>query len=137
MIRGGRESRPCYDHGVGKPWVAVIALLAFTGPISSSFIASAAHECTDHSCRCTKRPPSQPNTTQPCHGGESAAERGCGIRSRCNHDSPVLVTARAYIMPRVLSAAITVTAELLAPPPAPSPLAGVLRIDSPPPKNVL
>jgi len=47
------------------------------------------------------------------------------------------VTPRAYVMPTAVSAAISVTAELLAPPPAPSPLAGVLRIDSPPPKLAL
>lgn len=123
--------------GVVKQWVAVLVLAAFTGPILSGFSASAVHDCTDHSCQCAKRPPSKSDTRQPCHGGEGAAERGCEIRGRCNHDSPVLVTARAYVMPRAVSAAISVTAELLAPPPAPSPLAGVLRIDSPPPKSLL
>ncbi|SRR6266446_653295 len=135
-MQGGRERRPCYDRGVRKPWVAVVALLAFTGPIVSSFTTSADHDCTDHSCRCGKRPPSRANPTQPCHGGEGEDERGCEMRSRCNHDSPVLVTARACIMPRALTAAIPVTAELVAPPPAPAPRAGVLRIDSPPPKSI-
>ena len=135
-MQGGRESRPCYDHGVRNPWVAVVALLAFAGPIVSSFTTSAAHDCTDHSCRCAKRPPSRANSTQPCHGGEGEAERGCEMRGRCNHDSPVLVTARACIMPRGLTAAIPLTAELVAPPPVPAPRAGVLRIDSPPPKSI-
>jgi hypothetical protein len=124
----------CYDRAVLRSWVAAALLSALLGSMFTTVLAPAGEGCTEEACRCAHHRDSKPRSSLPCHERARAAERDCEIQGTCAHVSPMIVSPRPYLVPDVAQAALSRTAEILDPPRDCPPLAGILRIDSPPPK---
>ncbi len=112
------------------PALAGLHLVALMGP--------AGHACSDHICQCLRRAPAAPaSPSMDCHlASASSAPPDCQLRAACRHKLPLLEPTRPCLAPDEAPRAMATGVEPLERAPARGPLAGILRIDLPPPKHL-
>jgi len=94
------------------------------------------HDCTDHLCQCTRpSDTAKGNAAQSCHAPSGSSERRCEMRGTCAHETALIVAGRPYLRPPTSPATICRTVEALPAAAVPGLRAGILRIDSPPPRH--
>ena len=119
--------------GVVKSWVAAAVLAASLAPLAAA-LRTMAHACSDHVCLCAG--PSRVGRSATCHDGRPPGRPDCQMRSGCRHDTTLgMSAAPLYLAPSTDDALALPRANTIGAAGARRPLAGVLRIDSPPPRR--
>lgn len=114
--------------------VALAVLAALLTP-SLAAVRPIAHRCTEYVCVCTGSRPSRKAHPEGCHSGGAPQKRDCQMRSGCRHDPAVGTTATSYFAPATAEIQPPLGNRVIGLTEARRPLAGILRIDSPPPER--
>jgi len=121
---------------VTRGWCSAVLAAVLVGPAVLALTQLRLHDCTDHVCHCVRRSDSsRGEPARPCHGSSGDAGSRCEMRGKCAHGSPLLMTGRLYLPPPTLPETVSPIAQILPGARVPRPRAGVLRIDSPPPRH--
>lgn len=119
-----------------RQWCGAVLAAVLMSPAVLALAEPRLHDCTDHVCQCTRPSgPARGSAAQSCHAPSRSDVPRCEMRGSCAHEAPLLVAGRPYLFPRNEPQTISRTVEILPAAAVPRLRAGILRIDSPPPRH--